>query len=304
MKTQFKLLILFLVFLSFFSKAQDLIITKDGTRLYCQIVSENPTSLFYVITTQTIQAEILKSEVMKYEFDWKKNQKTNAIPQNTFIPTKVGYVQIAFDFGISIPTGEFANKDINSSTSGLANVGFLGGLHLKIKGAQKIGLSGGYIYQSNSFETYDLNNYFLKQNPGVSFTTTASSWKLNGPYIGLHCAVPIFNDKDMNLIFQSNVVWARYTSPRIETVGRSAFGGGFITQEASEASGAAFFNGIGFFKRINKDIGVNMMFNYLTGKAKFKNIRTTGSGGFSSLDDYNQLYSTIALEIGLCIFLD
>lgn len=302
MKRFFALFLFMLTFAS--ASGQDLIITKADFKINCKIVREDSLSLFYRITNHPSDLEIKKTEVKEYYYNLLR-QKEKKSPAYQSSPVTSGrkkeIVVFKLSTGLTIPLGEFANKNINSETAGLAKSGFLFRGSMIVKLSEGFGVCGAYHLQQNKISSELINQQIQNVNGGVPFRTEATNWSAGGFFGGLYLEQNLTREKKLALYVTTLIGGVKYRSP--EVVSTIAIPGvAFSAKQASdEDRGLGYLFNAGLRVKINKDAGFHFGFSYFGGTATFNNVVVSNTQGYSGKASFSQRFTTLNFEAGLAI---
>jgi hypothetical protein len=287
--------LLFLLFCSASYFAQDIIILKNGNKIYCKIVFEDSTSVYYSKPPQKTQFEIKKSDVEK--FIW-----TNAPVHDSVFHKKRDLILFDFSGGYVRPIDEFASVDPEDIKSGLAKDGYFIRGNGVLKLADNFGFSAAYHFQKNKLNDVPIREH-LSRTYGTSFTSSASSWKSSGILGGIFLTVPLKPVESLSFYTNIQIGSLKHVLPSVQT--SATLSGTKITviQFETTARAFTFFTGMGFNYRTNKSLAFNFAVNYFYSKPVFRDIYSVSSTGFYSYDDYTQKITTINAEIGVSFIL-
>lgn len=284
-------------------KAQDLIIKKDSTEIYCKIVYVNVKSLYYTMSNDPKEIKIEKSDVMRYTFDWNlKKVAPQVVIQNTVSSGE--FIKLMLSAAVAIPTGDFASSDVNNNQSGIAMTGYMlnGGLGLKLH--KHIRLMVSYLYQSHAFDVHSFDAGMEHIYPGAAVNTSGGSWIMNGLMGGLHVDLPIEDQKKVAAIIKMQMGIPNFTSPAIDSkiIYRGATGSTSI--ETAYAKSMAYLLGLGFSFKLAEEASLQVSTSLFGGKPTFYNVVSKNSSGYSSTDSFTQKINSINIQLGLVIKVD
>ena len=283
--------ILFILF-SLTSFSQDLIIKKDGNKIYCRILQEDSVSLHYLSNKGDFPstAVINKTEVKKYFY---ASPVPPVLPANPEIELDSAYSEkkllLHFNtfFGANIPSGDFGSKNPKNKKAGFADKGIIAGLSVTLKLSKYIGLTGLYFYQKNRYD-HDVISAFLNLSSDKQFYTEASAWKVKGLLGGFYLTFPIKTFP--NLYFECNALAGipTYTSP--EFIKNTIHPNGDIQnikQLETDKSSLTYFFNAGLRYKIVKNIYINAGLDFMKSKTEFTSV----------LIEYTYTYGVDSLEL-------
>ncbi len=281
--------------------AQDVIVQKNGNRIFCRILSEDSLNIYYSMPNRRTQFEIKKTNVYKYER--KLKQKTIKSVQTSSIDTSEHKefsetLLLSFLVGVANPLSDFASQDVNSDKSGLAKTGFLFNGSVTLKLSKFFGFSICYRNQSHGFSDELVAKQIAASNPGINFTSSSTDWIIRGVYGGIHLSSPVENVE--HLSFDCDLFIGRPTHylPQLIITGSSRGQSASIIQDVSETKAVSYMGTIGIKYRFNKNLAFNCSASYLQSKAKFSSIYIHASNGASTYTDYEQEIKTLTIQIG------
>ena len=288
--------------------AQDVIFTKDGAKLRCRIVMEDSATIYYLLPHQKTSLEIKKSNVLNYSR--KKKEEPVALPISNS-PSKRRTLRkevllLNFSGGVSNPLGDYASKDANSSTSGLATQGalFLGSMVLKL--SPNIGVCAAYQYQLNGFASSSFNNALIAAAPGIDFTTTSTKWNIRGFYGGIYLTLPVKSVEGLSLFVNGYAGLPKYVTPQVITTGVNINTGvkAIITQDAASTSAFGLMGGGGLMYKFFDGFGLNLSANYFSGKADFSDVFIHSSTGTFSYQHFTQKFASLNVQAGITFIIN
>ncbi len=280
-----------------YSWSQDLIIRKDGSKLYCEIVKEDSLSIFYLKHTETTVLTIQKSEVANYYFS-----KTTVSKGVNSKPTKTEFFIVSFDFGRSNPIQNFGSKDTKKEEAGFA----LPGYSLKFMGCLKVsesfGFNVGYYHQNNRFAHSVFQDELNTTYSNSAFKTQATNWIMRGMFVGFSIDAFIKRVDGLSLNFDVMAGRPLYTLPNLEIRGNPNGQFLYVNQYAYDVRAFTFLGTIGVNYRIKKRITLHVNASYLRGKPEFEDFKTFINSPYVSnfsTSSYSQEVRTINTQIGI-----
>lgn len=293
--------VLILTVLNLLCFSQDLIIKNDGSKIYCKILEEDSTSLLYVRTGNRNKSVILRSEVETY-YIAKPHKKNNSV--NTTNPITEGeLIVFKIEGARTIPFRDFASTNFDNPKAGLATPGFGVNSLFTVKVNKYIGFSGGYKYQQHKMDFNLINELFKANNPGFSFTTTGTSWRVSGFNGGIYFSLP---SKTLdNLFIELNLIGgsAKFHSPEIRTTGKR---GGFTgTVYQHEGFSRAFYGyaDLGLALKLADAVKLNLSLGYFYSKPQFNNVKLSVTGEPDSFINFEQEIESFNLNLGVSFLL-
>ncbi len=288
-------------------KAQDLIVKKDSTEIYCKIVYVNVKSLYYTISNDPNEIKIDKSDVLRFVFDWNQKKTPTATPTPVVVQNTVSsgeFIKLLISGAVAIPTGNFGSSDVNNNQSGLALTGWMVNAGLGLKINKNIRVLGTYFYQDNPFDASSLDAGLAIAYPGPKFTSTAGHWLVNGVFGGLHVNLPIEDSKKTAVFIQYQMGFPKFTCPPIDT--RIVYMGSILSTSigSAEAKSFAYFMGLGASFKMAEEVSFQVSANLFGARPTFVDVVSKNSSGSSTKDTFSQKINSVNISIGLLIKLD
>jgi len=207
-----------------------------------------------------------------------------------------GYIGVSI--GPSIPTGDFASKDMNNEAAGFAKTGAIFDITFAYKLNKNFGVTALLRGQANKLDAKAISNEMYKQLPSeVSSSVSTSSWGVGGLLIGGYSTVPVAKQ----LSFESRLMlgFISATSPDV-TINLSGFGEtAWVKQSSTTSTALAYLAGVGLKYDAGKRVCVLLNVDYLGSNPKFDNVETTSSDGEMSKDSYSQAFGTVNFGFGI-----
>ena len=207
-----------------------------------------------------------------------------------------GYIGIAV--GPSIPTGDFASKDMNNESAGFAKTGAIFDITFAYKLNKNFGVTALLRGQANKLDAQAVSNEMSKQMPPeFSNTVRTGSWGIGGLLVGGYSTIPIAKQ----LSFESKLMlgFISATSPDV-TINLSGYGEtAWVKQNSVSSTAFAYMAGIGLKYDAGKRVCVLLNVDYLGSNPKFDNVETTSSDGEMSKDSYSQAFGTVNFGFGV-----
>lgn len=295
--------LLFLIFvtLNLFCFSQDLIIKHDGSKIYCRILEEDSTNLFYVRTGNRTKSIISRSEVETY-YIAKPHKKKLSVNLSDPINVKE-FILFKIEGARAIPLGDFASKNLDNPASGLAIPGFGVNSLLTVKLNNFFGVSGGYKYQQHKMDFNLINELYKANNPGFSFRTEGTSWKVSGFNGGIYFCLPSQTldalSVDINLIVGS----AKFYSPEIKITGKSGLATGTIYQQEGFSREFYGYADIGLAIKLAEAVKLNLSAGYFYAKPQFYNVPISATGLANTTVNFDQKIESINISFGISFLL-
>src|SRR5688572_13941496 len=159
------------------ARSQDLIIKKDGKKIYCQIVNIDSTTIYYTIKNENPPLHIQKSEITSHFVSARSTQQLKG-PQEVKSwrtdPNIRDLFKIELSGGTAKPLNHFANMDAGQVKSGMAKLGWMAHLRVTLMLNKYIGLSATYRQQRNKFNHEAFDNYLKSIYHGSKFTSSST----------------------------------------------------------------------------------------------------------------------------------
>jgi len=310
-----------------FAQAPDMIIQKNGGKIRCRILDQDSATIYYSLGEQKTLYSIKKADVEEYYISSKVpaakdnyNKKPDAGPSSSGSLPSLAYANTDEQFILSIttglanPIGDFAKKDAQDSTSGLAQLGYLlqGGLTIKVSHFMGVGVS--YKFQGHPFDADALNEQLmqnLRQQVGnvpanVGFSTTAGSWIMAGPFASLFFTFPVSQSKNLSFDIDAGVGFLNVTNPEV-TYSLQQNGISLLTfdQQKAKTWSVGYNMSFGLRYRFAEQIAFHCNLNVLTTKPYFKAIQASSTSPLPGIanqhyvTDYTQKILTVSLQVGL-----
>lgn len=287
------LLIAIFFFTSFNCFAQDLIIQKNGDRVYCKIIKEDSLIITYVKPAQKAQFEIKRSEVEKYEILSSSNiEESKQPPSESILINLFG--------GVTSALGKFGSQDVNDLAAGLAGRGYVLNATAVIKVTRKFGFRASYLFQSHSFNHKAICDQLNVDFPNANFVSSGTNWEIKGFFVGMEFTSPLKIENRLSVSFNISAGIPKCVLPMLQITGQPYGSSVTTTQYESTTRAIAFFGGPGIKYKADKNVSFGINVNFLSAKASFTEILTKSSSGYSSYTKYDQDITAINFEAGLC----
>ncbi|MCW3076177.1 MAG: hypothetical protein JWO32_786 [Bacteroidetes bacterium] len=286
-----KILSVLLIFICSSILAQDLIVRKGGENIYCKIIKQDSTATYYKKPGSDLILEIKQSQISKVFISPISNSSVeDSISNEIFI--------IRFFSGYANSLGAFASKNLNDKNGGLANNGFVINPSVILKLSDNFGVGLSYLYQSHHFNDATIRNYYTNSNPGYTYLTTSTPWKIRGFFAGMHFNFPLKRIEGLYLYLDVAGGVPKYISPQLMISERSNNSNFALTQFSDTTKSPTLFTGLGFEYKLKGSFKLNLSANYLMGKPSFSfHIKT--STGFSGYDSYTQPVKALNIQGGI-----
>lgn len=108
--------------------------------------------------------------------------QSNSCKKGHCLKGDVGYVN--FTIGPSIPTGDFADNNVNNPNAGYAKAGSNLGLNAGFNVYDRVNITGNLFFSSNGYDETVLKQKLTYEYPGTTWETSGRSWDIYGFMIG------------------------------------------------------------------------------------------------------------------------
>lgn len=199
--------------------------------------------------------------------------------------------------GASLPTGDFAKKDVFDDESGLAKIGTFVDLSYRYQATKVLGITAtlkGSIYG------VDASNFTLPSGTGASSQISTTNWNTGAILGGIYQLIPLSADEKWNLEFRELVGVQFSRSPEmIINVTIPNIGTMNSRQEPANATAFAFAVGTGLRYQLHRDLGFKLFADYNSSNSKFD--VTVTSGGTTTQQPTSQKITTVNVGVGLTV---
>lgn len=295
----FSILFFFIVVCGF---SQHLIIKKNGDKIYCRIVAEDSTLIYYTKPAQKSTFQINKSEIEKYYSSQRmvpaEQPSATAVAEE---PEELLLINISG--GQASPRGDFESQDLYSPTSGLAKRGYVVKAMVVLKVAKNFGFCAAYRLQANRFNDKLLSSQLNSVYQGVNFTSESSSWRVRGFFGGVYFNFPFKKIRGFAIDFDISAGLPKCDFADITITANQNGRYSTYRQNARSTHSPAVLAGAGFKYSFNKTVGMSFNVNYMAVKAVFTDVYTVQFSGQSSYSDYTQKMNSLSVQAGLSFFL-
>ena len=213
-------------------------------------------------------------------------------------------VMVSLAIGPSIPIGNFGSDDFSNLKSGNASVGVSFDLSLKYKLEKKYGLVAMLRSQTNSFdeEAYEKRLRDRNPDPALTWSVSASKWRIGGLLVGAYGTIPVGNIKENTLQARGLVGYLNATSPEINAVATGFSQPVFSKTVESSGGGFAHLFGVTFTRSYKNNFSWYASLDYLGAGLGFNNVvNSSNSFGqtLTTTSSNTQSYTTINMGIGI-----
>ena len=282
--------------------SQHLIIKKNGDKIYCRIIAEDSTLIYYTKPAQKSTFQINKSEVEKY-YASQRMVPAEQAPAAAIAEEPEELLLISLSGGQASPRGDFESQDLYSPTSGLAKRGYVVKAMAVLKVSKNFGFCAAYRYQSNKFNDKLLSSQLNSVYPGVIFTSESSSWRVRGFFGGVYFNFPFKKIKGFAIDFDFSAGLPNCSFADLVITADQNGRYSTYRQSAKSTHAPAVLAGLGFKYSFNKTIGLNLNVNYMAAKAVFTDVYTSQFSGQYAYVDYTQKMNSLCVQAGLSFFL-
>jgi hypothetical protein len=298
-----------------------MIIKKDGSKLYCKIIAEDSTQIFFLFPSEIQKQNIDKNLVEQYIFDWNQT-KVNAALTSSVVTSNTNHSTIKPEYlkheilvfrlnaGVSAPIKDFGSSSPTNDKAGYA----LTGLALKasaiIKPVREFGFVVSYLYSTNRFNTKQFDLDLTNSIPNINFSSSSTPWIARGPLGGMYLEIPLkVNRKDFSnqitLNFEGGAGYFKIISPEIITVASNYRQNVRVTSYASNCNSISYYFGSSMMFKLSPNFCLNFSGNYFYSEASFKNAQISSTNGSpSQFYDFKQTVNFITIAFGFSILIN
>jgi hypothetical protein len=299
MNNYLKIILFILSFLSsnFFWGQTDVITTYNNERILCKIVKEDSVRVYFKLDGKlsAVEASLLRAEIKSIEYSY-NNSGSKKLPKKNNLIKNEAKNFVAINFGLAMPTGEFAYVDIDNDKSGFAKMGRSYGLGFTFLSKNTLGLTFNIMTVKNKFDTDPLISLAVKSTGYVwkALECDWTSFHLNG-------GITLYQDVGkLKILERATLGYMSLKSPYVYIYIDNY---NWIKQESVSTSSICIgFGGSLVYKIIN-DVGISLDVDYYTANFIFPEIYTYSSNKTSSvIKDVKQPYSSLFVKAGLCYY--
>jgi hypothetical protein len=203
---------------------------------------------------------------------------------------------IAVSLGPSIPTGDFASKDMDNNSAGFAKTGAIFDISFRYKLKNNFGVTAILRGQANQLDAQaiadEMSNKF-----GISGTVKTNSWGIGGLLVGGYSTIPVAKQ----LTFESRLMigFVTASSPDISINFNIMSESGWVKQNTVTSSAFAYLAGVGLKYDAGKRVCLLANIDYLGAKPKFKDVETAFSDGTLEKDTFTQQFGSVNVGVGI-----
>ena len=285
--------------------SQDLIVKKDGVKIYCEIRSVDSLSIVYIKAGLKQIYQINRTEVDNYFMYNPKGKNLNKDTSANSNPNPYNEkVIVGLNYGFANAISDFGSKDLENKNAGLANNGKAVSLNLVVKVSKNIGFKAIYLRQSNAFDADIVEKYFTSRYPGVNFDVTTENWLVKGFFAGIHFTTSFKTER--RLFFNFDIIGGlpKCYLPKLTIKGFNQNGSVSESFGSSEKSAPAFMPTMGFRYYASNKFIINFDLSYLYTKVTFSDVSYSNTLGTRGLSKVTQKISTLNALFGISFVLD
>jgi hypothetical protein len=205
---------------------------------------------------------------------------------------------IAVSVGPSIPTGDFASKDMGNESAGFANTGAIFDISFGYKIGKNFGVSALLRGQANNADAQAISDEMAKRlTPGINNTVSAGSWGVGGLLVGGYASFPIIKQ----LSFESRLMtgFVSATSPGMTINLSSQSSSAWVKQSSSSGIGLAYLAGIGIKYDVASRVCLISNIDFLGSNLQFDDVELTNSLGAVEKNSYTQTFGAVNIGFGV-----
>ena len=210
--------------------------------------------------------------------------------------------QLNITSGVSIPYKDFAASGLDNSNLGNALIGFNLNIFVSHKFTENLGITGGYILNTNQLDKYSLQSTVEKLLPGYIFNMEKNSYKNQNILGGFLIYLP---QKINSFEIRGMLGSALTIKPEIKLVGHNVNGVIVDRNTARASSSSLCYYVSGTYRiKINENFGFNVGVSYLFTRPTFNGIQTNQtSQGYTSteINNYALKVNIINFNVGLSL---
>lgn len=293
------------VWMGLSSFAQDVIITKRGRTIYCEITRMDSLTFSYIKEGENRISHILRSDIKKFYLSPEYAIKRKDKPGGTLTtpPTKETFL-ISVNGGIANPVGHFGNNDaLHDSLSGLAGPGFAAGVTAIYKLNKFLGLSLGYNYQSHPLNLELMKRQLTIANPGASFVADGGKWIVRGVFGGFYGVVKSRVEQHLSVDFNFALGLSTCVSPQLITTGVQNGKVVTISQESATGKTIAQLGGVGIHYEVVEGVFLGLNASYLYAYPSFTNIQLSSNAFPTRYFNAKQKITSVNMQLNITLLL-
>jgi hypothetical protein len=204
---------------------------------------------------------------------------------------------IAVSLGPSIPTSDFASKNIDNEAAGFAQPGGMIDISFGYKLSKNYGIAAMLRGQINNLDKDAISTEITKGLPWVNDNVRTGSWKIGGLMVGGYGTFPITNKVSFEPKFLFGLLLAKSPELNIDLTGPD--GSGWVKQNSVTSSTFGALVGAGFKYNAGKKMCLFANIDYLGAKPEFRDVETTTNFDYREKGTYSQTFGTVNLGIGV-----
>ncbi len=172
--------------------------------------------------------------------------------------------------GPSFPVGEFGNKDLSNSNSGLAKMGGFVDINYNYQFAKHFGAIASVQGRIFGVDEKALSNYGIPAGTGASLSIETGVWKMANVMVGFFQVVPFNKEETLNLEISALGGYQSTSSPKLNVRVTVPGMGSFQNTQESETAGAfAYSIGAALKYNLSNHLSLKLRGDYLGAKPKF-----------------------------------
>jgi len=206
---------------------------------------------------------------------------------------------IAISAGLSIPAGEFASKDLNSPSAGIAATGGMLDLSAGFKLGKNFGITALYRGYSNPVDDEAFLDELKRNYPTINWKVESEGWSMKGIMFGGYGSFPV-GAGNTNFIARAMVGFMKASSPEVKLTG--TLNGSSAWEQLnsiSASSSLAFLLGAGFKFNVESKVCLLLNVDYLGTSPEFQNPTISTSAGTLTGDTYKQNIGVLSISVGI-----
>lgn len=207
---------------------------------------------------------------------------------------------IGITIGPSFPIGDFGNKDLANSQSGLAKVGGFLGIDYSYKFSKYFGAMVSAQGRIHGVDENALAAYGVPEGTGAGLSITTGVWKVGAIMAGVFQTVPLTKDEKLNLEIKALGGFQSTSSPKLDvSVSIPGMGSFQTTQESTSSNSFAYVVGAGLKYSLTDAVALKLTGDYNGTQAKF--LVTTYPADAPVTQKVGQSIGVFNLGVGLVI---
>lgn len=217
----------------------------------------------------------------------------------TFAQNVAKKSSVFVDLGASLPTGDFASKNVSDEKDGLATTGFFFDLGYQYQFSKNVGAIAMFNWKINGIDKNALN-YSLPTGSGGSMSITTTTWRMAAVLGGLTQSFAITKDEKLAIEFRELAGVQFSSSPEVNlSYSIPGIGSSSSKQESSDATSFSYLLGMGFKYKLSETLGLRLMADYHTSNPKFTLVSYPADAPVEYLSE--QKIGTFNVGVGLVI---